>query len=55
MQMLDFITEEKNLKVVIDHKLNFPSRIVTQVKKANEMMSLNSFSSLVRLYLECCL
>ena len=37
---LEFITEEKDLEVIIDHKLNFSSHIVTQVKKANKMMSL---------------
>ena len=37
---LEFITEEKDLGVIIDHKLNFSSHIVTQVKKANKMMGL---------------
>ena len=37
---LDFIIEEKDLGVIIDHKLNFSSRIATQVKKANKMMGL---------------
>ena len=32
-KMLEFITEKKDLGVIIDHKLNFPSHIVTQVKK----------------------
>ena len=35
---LDFITEGKDLRV--DHKLNFSSHIVTQVKKVNKMMDL---------------
>ena len=39
-KMLEFITEEKDLGVIIDHKLNFSSHIVTQVKKANKMMGL---------------
>ena len=39
-KMLEFITEEKDLGVIIDHKLNFSSRVVTQVKKANKMMGL---------------
>ena len=39
-KMLEFITEEKDLGVIIDHKLNFSSHVVTQVKKANKMMGL---------------
>ena len=39
-KILEFITEEKNLGVTIDHKLNFSNHIVTQVKKANKMMGL---------------
>ena len=34
-KILEFITEEKDLGVIIYHKLNFSSHIVTQVKKAN--------------------
>ena len=34
------MTEEKDLGVTIDHKLNFSSHTVTQVKKANKMMGL---------------
>ena len=37
---LEFVTEEKDLGVTIDHKLNFSSHIVTQLKKANKMMGL---------------
>ena len=37
---LEFITEEKDLGVIIDHKLNFSSHIVEQVIKANKMMGL---------------
>ena len=37
---LEFITEEKDLGVIIDHKLNFSSHTVTEVKKANKMMGL---------------
>ena len=37
-EKLEFITKEKDLGVIIDHKLNFSSHIVTQVKKANKMM-----------------
>ena len=65
---LEFITEEKDLGVIIDHKLNFSSHIVTQVKKANKMMGLIRcsythldrksfrylFDSLVRPHLEYC-
>ena len=39
-KMLEFITEEKDSGVIIDHKLNFSSHAVTQVKKANKMMGL---------------
>ena len=35
-----FITEEKDLGVAIDHKLNFSSHIVRQVKKTNKMIGL---------------
>ena len=37
---LEFITEEKDLGVIIDHKLNFSSHIISQVKKANKMVGL---------------
>ena len=37
---LEFITEEKDLGVIIDHKLNFSSHTATEVKKANKMMGL---------------
>ena len=40
LKKLEFITKEKDLGVIIDCKLNFSSRIVTQVKKANKMMGL---------------
>ena len=63
------MTEEKDFGVIIDHKLNFSSHIVTQVKKANKMMSLIRrsythiditsfrylFNSLVRPHLEYCI
>ena len=39
-EKLEFITKEKDLGVIIDHKLNFSSHIVTQVKKANKMMGI---------------
>ena len=39
-KMPEFITKEKNLRVIIDHKLNFSSHKVTQVKKANKIMGL---------------
>ena len=39
-EKLEFITKEKDLGVIIDHKLNFSSHIVTQVKKANKMIGL---------------
>ena len=39
-EMMEFITEEKDLGVIIDHKLNFSSHTITQVKRANKMMSL---------------
>ena len=65
---LEFTTEEKDLGVIIDRKLNFLSDIVTQVKKANKMMGLIRrsytyldvtsfgylFNSLVRPHLEYC-
>ena len=65
---LEFITEEKDLGVITDHKLNFSSNIVIQVQKANKMMDLNRrsythlditsfrylFNSLVRPHLEYC-
>ena len=38
-KMLEF--KEKDLGVITDHKLNFSSHIVTQVKKANKIMSLS--------------
>ena len=38
--MLEFATEEKDLGVIINHKINFSSHKVTQVKKANKMMRL---------------
>ena len=37
---LEFITKEKGVRVIIDHKLNFSSHIVTQVKKINKMIGL---------------
>ena len=66
--MLPFIAEEKDLEFIIDHKLNFSSHIVIQVKKANKTMGLIKrsnthldrpsscclFSSLVRSNLEYC-
>ena len=65
---LEFIAEEKD-GVIIDHKLNFSSHTVTQVKKTNKMMGLIRrsythlditsfrylFSSLVRPHLEYCI
>ena len=65
---LEFITEEKDLGVIIDHKLNFSSHIVTKVKKANKMIGLIRrsythlhitpfrylFNSLVRPHLKHC-
>ena len=65
---LEFTTEEKDLGVIIDRKLNFLSDIVTQVKKGNKMMGLIRcsytyldvtsfgylFNSLVRPHLEYC-
>ena len=65
---LEFITKEKD-GVIIDHKLNFSSHTVTQVKKTNKMMGLIRrsythlditsfrylFSSLVRPHLEYCI
>ena len=67
-EKLEFITKEKDLGVIIDHKLNFSSHIVTQVKKANKMMGLirrsythlditsfrDLFNSLIRPQLEYC-
>ena len=67
-EKLEFITKEKDLGVIIDHKLNFSSHIVTQVKKANKMMGLIRrsyihlditsfrylFNSLVRPHIENC-
>ena len=52
---LEFITEEKDLGVIIDHKLNFSSHIVTQVKKANKMMGLirRSYTHLDRTSFRC--
>ena len=37
---LEFITEEKDLGVTTDHKLNFLHHIIIQVKKANKMIGL---------------
>ena len=65
---LEFITKEKDLGVIIDHKLNFSSHKVTQVNKVNKMMGLIRrsythlditsfryiFNSLVRPHLEYC-
>ena len=65
---LEFITKEKDFGVIIDHKLNFSSHKITQVKKANKMMGLVRrsytylditsfryfFNSLVRPRLEYC-
>ena len=65
-EKLEFITKEKDLGVIIDHKLNFSSHRVTEVKKANKMMGLIRrsythldifcylFNSLVRPHLEYC-
>ena len=67
-KMMEFITEGKYLKIIINHNLNFSSHIVTQVKKANKIMGLIRrsythldrtsfrclFSSLVRPHLEYC-
>ena len=39
-KVLEFITEEKDLAVIIDHKLKISSHIVTQIKKENKMMGL---------------
>ena len=54
-KMLEFITEEKDLTAVIDYKLNFSSRIVTQVKKANRMTGLirRSYTHLDRAFFRC--
>ena len=54
---LDFITEGKDLRVKIDHKLNFSSHIVTQVKKVNKMMDLvrRSYTHLDRTSIRCLL
>ena len=53
--MLELITEEKHLGVIIDHKLNFSIQIVTQVKKANKMMVLirRSYTHLDRTSFRC--
>ena len=67
-EKLEFITKERDLGVIIDHKLNFSSHIVIQVKKANKMISLVRssythldityfryfYNSLVRPHLEYC-
>ena len=67
-KMLEFITEEKDLRVTNDHEMNFSSHIITQIKKANKMMCLIRcsythldklcfcclFNSLVRPHLEYC-
>ena len=54
-KMLEFITEEKDLTAVIDYKLNFSSRIMTQVKKANRMTGLvrHSYTHLDRTFFRC--
>ena len=54
-EKLEFITKEKDLGVIIDHKLNFSSHIVTQVKKANKMMGLirRSYTHLDRTSFRC--
>ena len=39
-EKLEFITKEKDLGVIINHKLNFSCHRVTEVKKANKMMGL---------------
>ena len=68
LNFIEFITEEKDLGVTIDHKLNFSSHLVTQVKTTNKMMDLIRrsythlditsfrylFSSLLRLHLQYC-
>ena len=68
LNFIEFITEEKDLGVTIDHKLNFSSHVVTQVKTTNKMMDLIRrsythlditsfrylFSSLLRLHLQYC-
>ena len=68
-EKLEFITKERDLGVIIDHKLNFSSHIVMQVKKANKVMGLIRrsythlditsfhylFNSLVRPNLEYCI
>ena len=38
--MLEFISEGKDLGVIIDYKLRFSNHIVTQVKKVNKLMGL---------------
>ena len=54
-KMLEFITKEKNVRVIIDHKLNFSSHKVTQVKKENKMMDLigRSYTHLDRPSFRC--
>ena len=68
LNFIEFITEEKDLGVTIDHKLNFSSHVVTQVKTTNKMMDLIRrsythlnitsfrylFNSLLRLHLQYC-
>ena len=39
-KILEFITEEKDLGVIIDYKPKFSRHIVTQIKKENKMMGL---------------
>ena len=39
-KMLEFITEKKDVGVIIDHKLNLSSYTVTQVKNVNKMVGL---------------
>ena len=40
LNFIEFITEEKDLGVTIDHKLNFSSHVVTQVKTTNKTTDL---------------
>ena len=52
---LEFITKEKDLGVLINHKLNFSSHIVAQVKQANKTMGLirRSYTHLDRTSFRC--
>ena len=43
-KILQFISAEKDLGAIIDHKLKFSSHIVTEVKKENKMVGLISES-----------